>query len=173
METEPKPRPSRKAKRWRRKPDEIVDYVVEIDDWDFSYWIALNTVRGALDPYHEHREVEMKGRLLRAAGLQTDRITISLYPSTNLLQQRRKDLKTITVGLIESLPDRLDARLSMPSDMLPSILQVLATGRLKYLVMRGLKFRYRSARLVSFSLGSKLDEDDLAKLTATQTSAVS
>jgi hypothetical protein len=61
---------------------------------------------------------------------------------------------------------RPEARLSIPSDMLPSVLQVLAAGRLKYLVMRGSKFRYRSARLVSFSLQTRLAEDDLMEETA-------
>lgn len=163
MATEPKKKP-RKAKRRRKPSEEIIDYMVELDGWDFSYWMALNTVRDALDPYHEHRDVQMRGRLLRPTGLQTDRITISLFPSTNLLEERRKDLKPIAVGSIETYPDRLDGRLSIPADMLPSVLQVLAAGRLKYLVMRGSKFRYRSARLVSFSLGSKLDEDDLVEL---------
>lgn len=60
MVSEPKKRP-RKAKRRRKAPEETIDYVVEIEGWDFSYWLALNTVRDALDPYHEHRDVEMKG----------------------------------------------------------------------------------------------------------------
>lgn len=144
MVTEPK-KTTKKAKRRRKPPEEIIDYIVEIDDWDFSYWLALNTVRDAFDPYHEHRDVKMRGQLLRPAGPQTDRITVSLFPSTNLLEERRKDLKPIAVGSIESYPDRLDGRLSIPADMLPSILQVLVAGRLKYLVMRGSKFRYRSA----------------------------
>ncbi|MGY4330151.1 hypothetical protein ACVWWG_004568 [Bradyrhizobium sp. LB7.2] len=131
MVTEPKKRP-RKAKRRRKPPEEIIDYVVEIEGWDFSCWLALNTVRDALDPYHEHRDVEMKGRLLRPTSLPTDQITISLFPSTNLLEERRKDLNPIAVGSIESYPDRLDGRLSIPSDMLQSILQVLTAGRLKY-----------------------------------------
>lgn len=162
MGTEPKKAP-RKTKRRRKPAEEIVDYVVEIEGWDFSYWLALNSVRNALDPYHEHRHVEVRGRMLRPVGLQTDRVTASLFPSTNLLEERRKDLKPIAVGSIESDPDRLDARMSIPVDMLPSVLQVLAAGRLKYLVMRGSKLRYRSARLVSYSLATKLDEDDEAE----------
>ncbi|MCP3468336.1 hypothetical protein [Bradyrhizobium sp. CCGUVB23] len=156
MVTEPKPKTSRKAKRRRKPPGEIV----EVDGWDFNYWLALNTMRNDPDPYHEHRDVEMRGRLLRPAGLQTDSVTVSLFPSTNLLEERRRELKPIAVGSIESYPDRLDARISIPADMLPSVLQVLGASRLKYLVMRGSKFRYRSARLVSYSLGSKLEEDD-------------
>lgn len=59
------PKSSRKAKRRRKPAEEIVDYVVEIESWDFSYWLALNAMRNPLDPYHEHRHVTIKGRMLR------------------------------------------------------------------------------------------------------------
>lgn len=61
MGTQPKPKPASKAERRPKPPDEIVDYIVEIEGWDFSYWLALNTVRNALDPYHEHRHVQITG----------------------------------------------------------------------------------------------------------------
>lgn len=68
-------------------PEEIVDYFVVIEDWDFSYWLALNALRNALDPYHEHRHVELKGRMLRPAGLKTDRVEVSLFPSIGLAEE--------------------------------------------------------------------------------------
>jgi len=108
--------------------------------------------------------VEIKGRLLRPTGLKTDRVEVSLFPSTSLEEERRKELKPIAVGSIETYPERLDANLSIPSDVLVPILQLLTAGRLKFVVMRGSKFRYRSARLHSYSLGTELDEDDLAQL---------
>jgi hypothetical protein len=84
-----------------------------------------------------------------------------------LEEERRKDLRPIAVGAIEAYPERLDANLSIPSSTLVPILQMLIAGRLKFVVMRGSKFRYRSARLHSYSLGTKLDEDDEAQLEAT------
>ena len=46
MVTEPKPKAVRKKKTRRRKPpEEFVDYVVEIESWDWRYWLALNTLR--------------------------------------------------------------------------------------------------------------------------------
>ncbi|MDA9535873.1 hypothetical protein ACM41_06225 [Bradyrhizobium sp. CCBAU 21362] len=164
MGAQPKPKSARKAKRRRKPPEEVVDYVVEIEGWDFSYWLALNTIRNALDPYHEHRHVQITGRLLRPAALKTDRVGLSLFPRISLEEERRKDLKPIAVGSIEVYPARLDANLGIPSDALVLILQMLIAGRLKYIVMRGSKFRYRSARLQSFSLATKLDEDDPASL---------
>lgn len=89
-----------------------------------------------------------------------------MFPRISLEEERRKDLKPIAVGSIEAYPERLDANLGIPSDALVPILQMLIAGRLNFVVMRGSKFRYRSARLQSYSLATKLDEDDLALLGA-------
>lgn len=160
MFTEPTKKVSRNARRRRKPTEEIIDYIVEIENWDFNYWLALNTLSNALDPYHEHRHVEIKGRLLRPTGLKTDHMEVSLFPSMSLEEERRKNLKPIAVGVIEAYPERLAASLSIPSDALTPILQMLIAGRLKFVVMRGSKFRYRSARLHSYSLGTKLEEDE-------------
>jgi hypothetical protein len=69
MAGESKPKAAGKRKRRRRAPRaEYVDYVVEIESWDWSYWLALNMERHPLDPYHEHRHLQIKGRLLRPTG---------------------------------------------------------------------------------------------------------
>jgi hypothetical protein len=88
MVTEPKPKAARKAKRRRKPPEEIVDCVVEIESWDFGYWLALNTQRDPLDPYHEHRHLQLKGRMLRQSGLKTDRVEVSIFPSINLMEEQ-------------------------------------------------------------------------------------
>lgn len=108
MGTEPKLRPIRKAKYRYKLAEQIVDYIVEIEDWDFSYWLVLNTQRKALDPYHEHRHLQFKGRILRPTGLKTDRVEVSLLPSIGLEEERRKDFKPIAVGSLELYPERID-----------------------------------------------------------------
>ncbi|WP_340672381.1 hypothetical protein [Bradyrhizobium ottawaense] len=163
MAAETKPKPVSKKARRRKPPEEIVDYIVEIEDWDFGYWLALNTLREPLDPYYEHRHVQLKGRMLRPTGLKTDRVEISIFPSMSLMEERRKDLKPIAVGSLEVYPERIDANMSIPQDALAPILQMLIAGRFKFVVMRGAKFRYRSARLVSYSLQTRLTEDDFVE----------
>jgi hypothetical protein len=56
--------------------------------------------------------VEINGRLLRP----TDRVEVSLFPSINLQEERRKDLKPIAVGSVEVYPERFSANLGIPSD---------------------------------------------------------
>ncbi|MET4324460.1 hypothetical protein ABIB80_000265 [Bradyrhizobium sp. i1.15.2] len=59
------------------------------------------------------------------------------------------------------LPDRLDASIGIPLDASAPILQMLIGERFRFVMLRGSKFRCRSASLVSFSLRSELWEDDL------------
>ncbi|WP_316193059.1 hypothetical protein [Bradyrhizobium sp. SZCCHNRI1029] len=96
----------------------------------------MNTLRDLVDPYHEHRHVVIRGRLLRPAGLKTDWVAMSLFPSLNLMEERRKDLKPIAVGAFETYPDRLDASIGIPQDALVPILQMLIAERYKFVVLR-------------------------------------
>jgi hypothetical protein len=75
----------------------------------------------------------------------------------------RSDLKPIAVGGLESYPERVDGHVGIPSDALGPILQMLIASRLKFVVLRGSKVRYRSARLISYSLLPMLSEDDLSE----------
>jgi hypothetical protein len=122
---------------------------------------AQHDAGSARPPYHEHRGLQIKGRLLRPTGLKTDVVDVSLFPSISLEEGRRKDLKPIAVGSLELYLDKIDGHVGIPSDALSPILQMLVAGRLKFVVMRGTKFRYCSARLTSCSLQTKLGEDDM------------
>jgi len=79
-------------RKMRRRPpsEDIIHYIVEIEGWDWSYWLALNALRGALDPYHEHRGLQINRRPVRPTGLKTDRIEVSLFPSASLEEERRR-----------------------------------------------------------------------------------
>jgi hypothetical protein len=96
-------------------------------------------------------------------GLKTDRVEVSLFPSLSLQEERRKDLKPIAVGSLEACPERIDGHVGIPSDAWTPVLQMLIADRLKFAVMRGAQFRYRSACLVSYGLQTRLSEDDLRR----------
>src|SRR5260370_6953496 len=53
MGTEPKPKTA-KTKRRRAPPEEFVDYIVEIESWDSTYCLPLNTHRPPPHPLHHH-----------------------------------------------------------------------------------------------------------------------
>lgn len=161
MVAEPKLKAGRKRKRRRAPSEDYVDYVVEIDGWDWGYSLSLNTMRRETGPYNEFRHLRIDGRLLRPIGLKTDVVKVSLLPSADMSQEKRKDYKPLALGGLDAYPDRIDGRVGIPADALPPILQMLIAGRFKYMLLRGSKFRYRSARLHSLRLEMNLTEDEM------------
>jgi hypothetical protein len=132
-----------------------------IDGRDWGCSLSLNTLRHEADPYNEFRHLKVMGRMLWPKGLETDQVEVSLLPSFDMGEERRKDFKPIALGGLEAYPDRIDGHVGIPADALPPILQMLIAGRFKFVLMRGSKFHYRSARLVSLRLEMKQTEDDI------------
>jgi hypothetical protein len=161
MITEPKPNAPRKAKRRPKPPEEFVDYIVAIEDWDWGYSLSLNTERQPIDPYHEYRHLQIRGRMLHPKGLKTDRAEITLLPSYDMLPEARKERQPRCAGSLDVYDDRIAGLVSIPMDALPPMLQMLIGGRFRFVSMRGPRFRYRQALCNSFRLEMELDPDDL------------
>jgi hypothetical protein len=162
MGTEPKPKSaSRKKPRRKPPPEEFVDYIVGIEDWDWSYSLSLDTGRHVVDPYNEFRHLQIRGRLLHPRALKTDWIEITLLPSYDMLQEARRERQPRCVGSLDLYDDRIAGLVSMPMDVVHAILQMLISGRFRFVSMRGPRFRYRQALCSSFRLETKLDPDDL------------
>jgi hypothetical protein len=164
MADSPKPKAAKKKKRRRAPPEEFVEYVVEITGWDWSYSLSLNSGTGKYrddDPYHEFRHLQITGKLLRPSGLKTDLVEVSLLPSNDMSEEKRKDYKPIALGGMEAYPDRITASIGIPADALSPILAMLIAKEFKFVLLRGSKFRYRSARLTGLRLEMKLAEDDM------------
>lgn len=161
MGTQSKPKAHGKAKRRRKPPEEIVDYIVWIENWDWSYSLSLNSQRDAVDPYHEFRHLQISGRLLHPKGLKTDRVEITLLPSYDMLPAARKERQPRCAGSLDLYDDRIAGLVSIPVDALPPILQMLIGDKLQLVEMRGPRFRYRQTLCNSFQLEMKLDKDDL------------
>ena len=79
MPYKPKPKPANRERRGAPR-EEIVEYIVAIDGWDWSYSLSLNQEKHPVDPYHEFRHLLITGRLLRPIGLKTDKVEVSLLP---------------------------------------------------------------------------------------------
>jgi hypothetical protein len=160
MATEPKPKAAKRQKRRQVPGEEIVQYVVAIEGWDWGYSLFLNDERRPTDPYHEFRHLRITGRLLRPAGLKTDRVEVSLLPTNDMSEEKRKAYEPIALGSLEALPDLIRGSIGIPADALSPILQMLIAKELKFVLMTGSKFRHRSVRLTGLRLEMKLTEDD-------------
>jgi hypothetical protein len=86
---------------------------------------------------------------------------VSLLPSSRMSEERRKDYKPWALGGLSAYPDMIRGSIGIPADVLSPILQMLIAGQLKFVLLTGSKFRYRSARLTGLQLEMKLTEDDL------------
>jgi hypothetical protein len=164
MAAEPKPKAATKKKRRQAPREEIVEYVVAIEGWDWGYSLLLNTRTGKYrddDPYMEFRHLQIIGKLLRPAGLKTDAVEVSLLPSNGMSEERRKDYKPIALGGLDVYRDMIRGSIGIPADALPPILHMLADGHLKFMLLTGSKFRYRSARLTGLRLEMRLTDDDM------------
>jgi hypothetical protein len=126
-----------------------VDYIVEVQYWDWGYSHSLNTQRHSADPYHEFicrsaasccalGAEDRKGRGVGVADVQHGRSAAEGFRAA-----------------------RFGQTLGIPLDVFPLILQMLVAKQFKFMQMRGTKFRYRSARLHTFRLEMKLTEDDI------------
>lgn len=164
MAAEPKPKAVKKKKRRRVPPEEFVEYVVEITGWDWGYSLSLNSRTGKYrddDPYLEFRHMQITGKLLRPAGLKTDNVEVSLLPSNDMSEERRKDYKPIALGGLDVYQDMIKGSIGIPADALPPILQMLIAKEFKFVLLRGSKFRYRSARLTGLRIEMRLTDDDM------------
>ncbi|WP_354264814.1 hypothetical protein [Bradyrhizobium sp. GM2.2] len=99
--------------------------------------------------------------MLRPTGLKTDRAEISLLPSPELVGDRRKEFEPIALGTLDVRTDVIYGNIGIPWDALTPILQMLIADRFKFVLMRGTRFRHRSARLNSLRLETKLSENDI------------
>lgn len=150
-----------KKRRGRRPREEIVDYIVAIEDWSWSYSLGLKDERQPVDPYHEFRHLQIRGRLLHPKGLKTDRIETVFLPSRDMDPEARTQHAPLGVGSLEGYGGTITGLVSLPMDALSPILQMLIGERFRFLAMRGTRFSHRRAALRSFRLEMNIDADDL------------
>jgi hypothetical protein len=58
----------------------LVDYVVAIEHWDWSYSVSLSKGKYPVDPYHEFRHMQITGNCCGRPTLKADRVELSLLP---------------------------------------------------------------------------------------------
>jgi hypothetical protein len=98
MAAESKLKAARKRRRRRAPREEFVDYIVEVVGRDWGYSLSLNTEPHPIDPHHEYRHLQINGKLLRPAGLKTDRVEVSLLPTSSMSEEQRKDYEPLALG---------------------------------------------------------------------------
>jgi len=150
-----------RKKRQRRKKETFASYVVEIAEWDWSYSFGLEAMRHAVDPYSEFRHLEISGRILVPRGVKASSAELTFIPSDRYKEENRQEAKPLAVGSLHVYNDILHGLLSMPTDGLDPVLQMLIARKMRYVFMNGEALRYRKALVRHYQITTKYDEDDI------------
>lgn len=161
-DTPPEEKKKARSRKKRRKPhQEPVDYVVQIEAWDWSFSFGVNWSKHFTDPYMDFRHLQLTGRLLHPKKIKTEKAEVTLMPDARLNEARRQQNKPTGVGSLNLSSGTLTALLSMPQDALDSVLQMLMAGRFKYFIMTGDQLRYRQGHAQYYRFDRELNEDNL------------
>jgi len=150
-----------RRKRKRRQRARNVCYVVEIETWDWSYSFGLDRTRYRDEPYGEYRHLEIKGKLVRPQQVKADSVEVTFLPDVRLKQEARGHDEPRCVGSLHRDRGMLHALLSMPADALDPVLQMMITGRMRYVVMNGTPFHYREVLVDHYRVDSTYNPEDL------------
>ncbi|KRD72069.1 hypothetical protein ASE60_22700 [Ensifer sp. Root278] len=161
MTTEAKKTPARKKRTRRRKRVDPVYYIVEVQEWDWSFWFGVSNMPERYGPYDDYRHLVFCGKLLRPSKVKAESVELSFLPNQHLNEGQRERDQPLSIGHLSVHRRSMSGVLSMPADALPSLLTMATAGRLRYVVMQGEKLHYGQASLKSFRFEMKIDEDDL------------
>ena len=152
-----KPVRKKRAPRGRVRRDTY--YVVAIEDWDWSVWFGVNKTPERGGPYSDYRHLLLYGKVLRPA-LKADSVELTLLPEDALNEGNRELHNPTAIGSLHLYRGTLRGLVSIPADLLPSLLTMLTADKLRYAVLSGDKLRYNQATLRDFRLQRDLEEED-------------
>ena len=158
-----KRRPARSRARVRPTTE---FYVVQIERWDWSFSFGVNPSRKHFpEPYSDYRHLEVHGRLLRPKAAKAEMAGLTFLPRLDLDLAAVADLPASTepraVGSAHVRAGAFQGLLSMPHDVLASLLSALAAGQLRYVTLDGEPLFRGQATIRRFSFQSAYDPDDL------------
>ena len=82
-------------------------------------------------------------------------------PRRELNEGERTEHESENVGSLELYHGRMIGLLSIPSDALLPVLQMMIGSRFRFVVLGGDRLRYRRAAIRTYRLEMTIDEDDL------------
>lgn len=145
-------------KRHARPEDSIAYYIVEIEDWDWSYSFGVNADRYDKRPYSDYRHMVVAGKVLLPSKLRSkaEAAELTFMPDARL-SYLDQEYRPLGVGYLNVRDIRVTGGFTMATDALDSVMRMLLAGRFKYLVLDGEAVRYRKARIRHYRFESKLD----------------
>ncbi len=152
-------------KKTLKPVQEYSSYPIKILNWTPNYSISLDKKRRfSIGPYSEHNSLEIDGQLLGPKKLAGREIDVMIFAdrqkSMAMTSEDVYEKDPIAVGGITSRGSNSDYYGSVPSDVYPSILTMLAAGKYKYLLLHGKAMKYGSASIEYMRFAEEFDPDD-------------
>jgi len=154
-----------KNKRSKKQESESCSYCIEILDWSFPYYFAINTARHISDKsYLEGNSLELKGKLIYPKKHVDKTIDITIRGSRQLLHAiehpERYDTEPTAVGDLKIRGKERELYCFVPIDALNTIMLALQAGKIKYLELSGHALRYGSADIRSVHYSKEYTPED-------------
>jgi hypothetical protein len=152
---------SKKSRKRLRLRQESVSFVVRIEDWSWSLSFGISAPSDTADEFEDFRHLEVHGNLIRPPGMMVERVELSFLPKISLNESIRRPSKQTTIGLLQLRAKRLNGIISMPADALGPVLNTLAAGRLRHVIINADKIRHQQALVRGFRFERKIAKHDL------------
>jgi hypothetical protein len=144
-----------------RSRDEPTYYVLEIKKWEWSFVFGVNAMPERDGPYSDYRHLQLWGNLLRPKRVKAQEVELAFLPRHDLNEGERERHEPKAVGSLQLYRGRLTGLLSIPSDALPPVLQMMIADRFRFAVLQGERLRYGRALIRTYHLDMTIEEDDL------------
>jgi hypothetical protein len=151
-----------KRKRQRRPEQSTCYYILQVTDWDWSYHFGINAARLDDRAYSDFRHLLLRGKVLLPSklGPKVEHVELTFLPNVSPADLERSGPHPVGIGYLSIHAKNLTGGISIASDALGLVLQMLVAGRFNYLVMYGDPMRYRRAGIRSYHFEKELNVDD-------------
>jgi len=139
-------------------------YVVLIDRWEWNYSFGINNIpKISASRYLDYRLLKIFGNLMRPAKISGSRAELCFMPMTIRVDAHEGEALPEYVGGLQEHPEqnteRYWAHLSMPQDILPSLLPMLVAQRIRCVVLSGSALSRGLASIRRFRFEATVDPD--------------
>jgi hypothetical protein len=152
-----------KLKRRGRPELSTSYYILKITDWDWSYHFGVNAARHDDRPYSDYRHLLVRGEVLRPSKLRqkAEAVEVTFLPDVSQADlEERGGALSLSVGYLQVHNKIPTGGISMATDTLGLVMQMLIAESFKFIVLYGDPMRYRQARIRSYHFETQLNPND-------------
>lgn len=153
-----------RIKRARAKAPDYWSYIFEIEDWEPSYMLSVNDSKFSRGPYWEHLGLDLTGTFVHPERAKGRRTTFTLRGDREIegsfAEPAQHRHKPHGVAFVTMRGDHTEVLTSMPQDSLRCVAAMLASERIRFLILHG-EALYRSKATINsmhFKRDVNLDE---------------